>query len=584
MMEFKKSTDKESGWESHKAMMKKRLQVARGEAQADMVLKGGKVLNVYTREWQECDIAIVEGHIAGMGQYSAANEVDMAGKWLVPGFIDAHVHMESAMVTPRRFAEGVLPKGTTSIVADPHEIANVMGVEGIRLMIEESRKTQLDVFMMLPSCVPATPFEHSGAVLGADELAGILEPEIIGLGEMMDFVGAAKGDDGIIEKVMVAPNGFVDGHGPGLSGGDLQAYVALGVNTDHECTNVKEMKEKIRLGQYVLMREGSAARNVRTLCHGIDQGNKHRVMLCTDDKHPGDIIGEGHIDYAIRALIEEGIDPLDAYTIASHNAAMCYNLRDRGALSPGKLADVVVLDDVNHVVVSSVYKRGVLVETDKEWREAANGYFNSVHLAPLSTADLQIPMTSDIGRVIKLIDFELVTENVLRKVDVKDGFFKTHPKLDILKLAVVERHKASGNVGLGLIEGYNLKGGAIGTSVAHDSHNLIIVGDDDADMVLVAKRLQEIGGGIVVVSKGAVIGEMPLPLAGLMSDQSMIEVHEQLEGLHRLAHENLGVSRRIDPFMTLAFMALPVIPSLKLTDMGLFDVDAFTFTSVNVNE
>lgn len=570
-----------------KAQIKKRIDVAAGRVPADLVLKNGKIINVFTEEIYTASIAIVDGVIAAVSDetYEGVEVIDLHGAFVSPGLIDGHVHIESSMVTPAEYAKSILPRGTTSVVADPHEIANVCGVAGIQYMLDASEGVPLDIFVMLPSCVPATDFEHSGAILNAAELTPLIgDSRVLGLGELMDYPAVISAKEEIVDKVMMAKGKLVDGHGPAISGQALNAYVSAGVRTEHECTTPEEMLERLRLGMYIQMREGSAARNLLSLLPVVNKENMRRVFFCTDDRHPGDILMDGHIDNHIRLAVKEGISPIMAIKMASLNAAEAYHLYDKGAIAPGFMADLVVLTDLENYTVGSVYKSGKLV--------AKNGkalfehevlmkpeVLNTVNFKPVSKKDFEIPMSSDIARIIKLNAHSLVTNTAIRKVDVEEGYFKYNEKLDILKLAVVERHHRTGNVGIGLVEGFGLKNGAIASTVAHDSHNLIIIGDTDAHMQLAAETIEKIGGGLVLVYDGKVIGSLPLPIGGIMSDQSLETVDCALKALLDQAYA-CGVSEAFDPFMTLAFLALPVIPELKLTDMGLFDVNTFEFVSL----
>lgn len=572
--------------ETHKSL-KKRIDVAAGRVPADLLLKNGQVVNVFTEEVYTAHIAIVDGYIAAVGNvlYEADEVVDLNGAYVSPGLIDGHVHIESSMVTPVEFAKTILPRGTTSIVADPHEIANVSGVKGIEYILEASEGIPLDVFVMLPSCVPATSFENSGAILKAKELSSLIgHPRVLGLGELMDYPAVIGADSDIIDKLMMAKGKLVDGHGPVISDKQLNAYVSAGVRTEHECTTPEEMLERLRLGLYIQMREGSAARNLLSLLPVVNKENMRRVFFCTDDRHPGDILKDGHIDNHIRMAVKEGLSPVMAIKMGSLNAAEAYHLYDRGAIAPGFLADLVILSNLEKFQVVSVYKSGKLaVEDGKALFEhpvlMMPEVLNTVNFKPVAPEAFKIPMTSDIARIIKLNAHSLVTSTAIRKVDVSDGFFEYNDKLDILKLAVIERHHRTGHVGLGLVEGFGLKNGAIASTVAHDSHNLIVIGDTDEHLMLAVSEIEKIGGGLVLVYNGQVVGSLALPIGGIMSDQSLESVDHSLQTLLKKAYD-MGVSKDFDPFMTLAFLALPVIPELKLTDMGLFDVNRFEFVSL----
>lgn len=564
--------------------IKRRIDVAAGRVAADLVLKNGQVINVFTEEIYTANIAIVDGVIAAVSEmdYEGLEEVDLEGAFVSPGLIDGHVHIESSMVTPAEFAKSILPRGTTSIVADPHEIANVCGIKGIEYMLEASEGVPLDIFVMLPSCVPSTDFEHSGAILKAKELSLLIDdPRVLGLGELMDYPAVINANSDIVDKVKMAKGKLVDGHGPVISGKDLNAYVSAGVRTEHECTTPEEMLERLRLGMYIQMREGSAARNLSSLLPVVNKANMRRVFFCTDDRHPGDILTDGHIDNHVRIAVRAGVSPIMAIKMGSLNAAEAYHLYNKGAIAPGFAADLAVLTNLEKYTVASVYKAGKLVAQngkalfDKEVLMKPE-VLNTVHFKPVTEDDFKIPMTSDIARVIQLKPHSLVTNEAIRKVDVEEGYYAYNEKLDLLKLAVVERHHETGSIGLGLVEGFGLKNGAIASTVAHDSHNLIIIGDTDAHLKLAAETIQEIGGGLVLIHDGKVIGTLPLQIGGIMSDQSLESVDKALNKLLEQAYA-CGVSKDFDPFMTLAFLALPVIPALKLTDMGLFDVNRFEF-------
>lgn len=567
--------------------MKKRIDIAAGRVDGDLVLKNAKIVDVFSEEIIEGDIAISDGRIAGIGEYAGKEEIDLNGKYVAPGLIDGHVHIESSMVTPSQFAKAIVPHGTTTIIADPHEIANVCGLDGIEYILEGSRDIPLDVFVMLPSCVPATDFENSGAELCATELEKMINSDrVLGLGELMDYPGVIGGHKGVVEKIKMAGDKLKDGHGPGIAGKELNAYVSAGIKTEHECTTVEEMQDRIRLGMYILIREGSAARNLEALVKGITRANLRRTLFCTDDRHPEDILNDGHIDNNIRLAIRNGIKPIAAIKIASLNAAECYRLYDRGAIVPGYLADLIVIDDMESFNIEKVFKEGKLVAKDSKALfevkvKNSSKVMDTVKLSEVNKDMLKIKLESDIINVMRLSAHSLVTKKVIRKVDTEGGYFKYNDMLDILKLVVIERHNRTGNIGLGLVENFNLRSGAIASTVAHDSHNLIIAGDNDEDILLAIKEIDEIGGGITICSKGKVLKSLPLPIAGLMSDKALDEVSAELKEMLKIAYD-MGVNKDIDPFMTLAFLALPVIPELKLTDVGLFDVTKFDFIDLSV--
>ncbi|WFA08304.1 adenine deaminase [Tissierella sp. Yu-01] len=568
--------------------LKNLIKKAKGEEKPELVFKNANLINVFTKEIIKTNVAIDNGKIVGIGDYSGIEEIDLNGKYLSPGFIDSHVHIESSMSTPSQFARAVMPRGVTSVVTDPHEIANVKGIDGIKYMIEESKNSPLDAYFVFPSCVPATPFENSGAVLDADVMEELIDGKnVIGLGEMMDYVGVINYSDKVIDKLLVGNNTIIDGHGPMIKDRELNAYVAAGVKTEHECTTPEEMIERLRLGMYILIREGSATRDLRKLIGAVNRENLSRILFCTDDKHPEDLINEGSIDYNIKLAIEAGIDPIDAITIAALNPAICYNLKNKGAIAPGYDADLVVIDNLEDFNIISVYKKGKLVAEDNKPLFNSDVFLpdhmkDSVVIKDFDIDKLRIPMTSNRANVIKVLPDSLVTDISNRQINVNNGCFE-YSNDDILKLVVVERHKMTGNVGLGLIENMNLKNGAIGSTIAHDSHNIIVVGDNDEDILLAINELVKIGGGITLVSNGEVLRSLPLEVGGIMTTKPIEEINIILKEMIDLSYNKLGVNKDIDPFMTLSFMGLPVIPKLKLTDMGLFNVEEFKFVDISLS-
>lgn len=550
------------------------IDVAAGRAPADLVLKNATYVNVFSNELCHGDIAVAEGLIVGMGEYHGEMEVDVSGKLVLPGFIDAHIHLESSLVSPTEFAKAVLPHGTTTVITDPHEIANVMGTDGIEYMLQATEDLPVDVRFMLPSCVPATPLDESGANLDYRAIDSFYDhPRVQGLAEMMNYVGVVNGDGQVVEKIVAsqAHHKKIDGHAPGLSGKDLNAYIAAGVYSDHECSDMEDAMNKLRLGQYIMIREGTAARNLEALMPLLTSQYVDRCMFCTDDKHPNDLLEKGHIDYIVKKAISLGADPIVAVKAACHNAARYFLLNNRGAIAPGYLGDFVIIDDFQHFAIEMVYKRGVLMydgqlrdfpapEIDPYLVKRAHDTFHVAHLTAEDFSD---------GRphaVIGMIPGEIVTQ---------DAGYADHadPEQDILKIAVIERHKNTHHIGLGYIKGYGLKRGAVATSISHDSHNIIVVGATDEDMAAAANRIVENRGGITVMENGQVLGEVTLSIAGIMSDDSLVMVNSALEDAKDEAF-GLGVSRGIDPFMTLSFMALPVIPSLRITTRGVFDVSS----------
>ena len=550
------------------------IDVAAGRAPADLVLKNATYVNVFSNELCHGDIAVAEGLIVGMGEYHGKVEVDVSGKLVLPGFIDAHIHLESSLVSPTEFAKAVLPHGTTTVITDPHEIANVMGTDGIEYMLQATEDLPVDVRFMLPSCVPATPLDESGANLDYRAIDSFYDhPRVQGLAEMMNYVGVVNGDGQVVEKIVAsqAHHKKIDGHAPGLSGKDLNAYIAAGVYSDHECSDMEDAMNKLRLGQYIMIREGTAARNLEALMPLLTSQYVDRCMFCTDDKHPNDLLEKGHIDYIVKKAISLGADPIVAVKAACHNAARYFLLNNRGAIAPGYLGDFVIIDDFQHFEIEMVYKRGVLMydgqlrdfpapEIDPYLVKRAHDTFHVAHLTAEDFSD---------GRphaVIGMIPGEIVTQ---------DAGYADHadPEQDILKIAVIERHKNTHHIGLGYIKGYGLKRGAVATSISHDSHNIIVVGATDEDMAAAANRIVENRGGITVMENGQVLGEVTLSIAGIMSDDSLVMVNSALEDAKDEAF-GLGVSRGIDPFMTLSFMALPVFPSLRIPTRGVFDVSS----------
>ncbi|MCD6436539.1 MAG: adenine deaminase [Clostridiales bacterium] len=574
-----------------KEKIQRRAHLAAGHEPVELVLKNCKVVNVFNYKIEEKDIAIDSGKIIGLGDYKGKIVIDLKGKYVVPGLIDSHVHIESSQVTPGEMAKVIVPKGTTTIIADPHEIANVLGITGIEFMMEASKNIPLNVFFMLPSCVPATEFEHSGATLKADDLAPLIDyDKVLGLGEMMDYPGVINASDTVVDKMLLAQKKIIDGHSPFVTGKDLNAYLINGIRTDHECSTVNEMTEKLGLGMYIAIREGSAAKDLESLVGGVTPENQRRCTFCTDDRNPHDVIHEGHIDHSIRKAIKLGIPPISAIQMATINTAECYHLRDIGAIAPGYDADFLIVEDLEKFNVEKVYKKGILVGEngnalfDITLPDLAN-VTNTVVINKITKKDLEIKLDNDIVNVIRLQQHSLVTEKVIRKVSVdENNCFVSNKHIDILKLAVIERHGKKGSIGLGLIENFKMKGGAIASTIAHDSHNIIVVGDNDEDMISAINEIKRIQGGIAISIDGKIKGSLSLPIAGLISDKNMHEVATALEKLNKIATNALNIPSNVDPFMTLGFLALPVIPEIKLTDMGLFDVTKFHFIDIEIHE
>lgn len=548
------------------------LQASKGERPAELVLKNGQVLNLFTRELLPADVAVCSGQIVGVGSYSGEQEVDCTGKTIVPGFIDAHLHIESSMVTPARFAGVVAPWGTTTLIADPHEIANVAGLAGIEYMLGQTG-LPLNLYVMLPSCVPATPFEDSGAVLTAEELIKLKDhPNVLGLGEMMNFPGVLAGDSGVYQKLEAFDGRVIDGHAPMLSGRELQAYRLAGILDDHECSCEEEVLEKLRTGMFLSVREGSAAKNLDAI---LQTALKHnlgfdRMAFCTDDKHIGDIEREGHISYSVKRAIELGVNLFDAYRMSSYNAAQFYGLCHLGAVAPGYQADLVLLDDVQTVSVCAVYHGGKLVSQKKSKPETAappcpNNLLHSVNPAPVSKGDLQLPLDGTPFPCIEMIPNQILTKCAMEIPPAVDGLFV--PQGDYRKIAVIERHHATGKLGIGVLKGFPVNG-AIASTVGHDSHNLIVIGSNDADMLAAIDELKRCQGGFTIVQDGRVLGTLPLPVCGLMTDEDTGLVEQKLAALLETAH-SAGIPRSFEPFIALSFLALPVIPEIRLTDRGI---------------
>ena len=559
---------------NRKLLKKQRIiAAAAGREPADLVLKNATFVNVFSNELSTMDIAVAEGLIVGMGSYQGRSEVDCTGKIVLPGFLDAHIHLESSLVSPTEFVKAVLPHGTTTVVTDPHEIANVMGTDGIEYMLQATEDLPVDVRFMLPSCVPATPLDESGAILDYRAIDSFYDhPRVQGLAEMMNFVGAINGDEQTVEKIVAAQahHKKIDGHAPDLQGNDLNAYIAAGVYSDHECHDVKDAIAKLERGQFIMIREGTAARNLEALMPLLTGKYADRCMFCTDDKHPNDLLEKGHIDYIVKKAISLGADPITAVKVACHTAARYFLLNNRGGISPGYLADFVIIDNFQDFNIEQVYKKGVLMVDHGEIQDFPSPEIEpylverahkTFHVAALTAEDFAEKRPRGI---IGMVDGEITTVDAgySDRIDVE---------YDVLKIAVVERHKNTHHIGIGYIQGYGLKSGAVATSISHDSHNIIVVGTNETDMAAAVNQVVELNGGIVVWDGGQSVAEVPLAIAGIMSDEPLVTVNEKLETAKDAAHK-LGVNPGIDPFMTLSFMALPVIPSLRITTRGVFDV------------
>lgn len=549
------------------------IAVAAGREKADLVLKNAKYLNVFSNEFLCGDIAVANGLIAGVGKYDGKTEIDVSGKLVLPGFIDAHIHLESSMVTPAEFAKAVVAHGTTTVITDPHEITNVMGIDGVEYMIQASQNLPIDVHFMMPSCVPATEIDESGAELDCKDIDLYLDnKKVLGLAEMMNYVGVINGDKNVLSKIVTsqAHHKKIDGHAPELSGNDLNAYIAAGVYSDHECSTFENALEKLRKGQFIMIREGTAAHNLKALMPLLTQQYYSRCMFATDDKHPSDLLYGGHIDYIVKQALKNGEDPIVALKTATHHAARYFLLNNKGAIASGYLADIVVVNNLEDFNVETVFKRGKLV-FDGEVKDfsaptvdekLAEKCFDTFHLDSVTPSSFKVD--GKLG-LIGLVGGELLTRNLgtADKIDVEN---------DILKIACIERHKGTNHIGVGYVKGYSLKSGAVATSVAHDSHNIITVGCNDDDIAVAVNAIKDSKGGIAVVENGKIKALLELPIAGLMSDEPLTTVNEKLENAKLSAYE-LGADKSIDPFMTLSFLSLPVIPSLRITTKGVFDAE-----------
>lgn len=574
--------------------MKKNIAISQQQLQADFILRNARIADVFLLQWRTADLVIANGRIIAIdttGQYKAAHEEDAGGRYCIPGLIDAHIHIESSMLAPEQFSRILLPHGITTVITDPHEIANVSGSAGLSYMLDAARNTAMDIYYMLPSSVPATSFEHAGAVLKAKDLAPFVnDPQVLGLAEVMDFAAVLTGDNEMLAKIQLGHdnNMIIDGHAAGLNAQQITGYRAAGIHTDHECVSAEEAIERVQQGMYVLMREGSAAKNLRAILPAVTPQNARRFAFCTDDKHLDEMIEEGTINADVAIAIEEGMDPLQAIQIATLNAAECYRLHDRGALAPGYQADFVLLDDLAKMRVKAVWKNGEKVAQDGKMlgqnevgAEVPSTILQSVHLPVITAADFKLPLSQSFVNIIEVIPHQIVTKKLQAHVDVVAGEFVPSIEKDFLKIAVFERHLKRNTKCVAIVHGLGLQSGAVATTVSHDSHNAIVAGTNDADMATALHALQNMQGGLVVVKDGEVLAEMPLPLGGIMTN---LEAHLAAEQLHTV-HEALHIlhpTLSFHLFLTLSFLALPVIPALKITDTGLFDVEQFEHISIEV--
>ena len=561
-------------------LLEELISAARCEMEVDCLLEGAEIVNTLSGELYRADVAVHKGRVVGFDCCSAGVVLDLKGAVLSPGFVDGHVHIESAMVTVPEYARAVVPRGTTTVVIDPHEIANVLGIEGIRYMLDSSRNLPLNVYAMLPSCVPATDMETSGAVLDADALSGLIKDKrVLGLAEMMNYPGVIFRDPEVLKKIKLAEEKLIDGHAPKLTGRGLFAYVSAGIRSDHECSSLEEAEEKLRLGMYIMIREGSAAKNLLDILPLVTPLNAGQFLFVSDDRHPADILQEGHIDFMVRTAVSHGLGPILAIRIASLNAARYFGLRNLGAIAPGYRADIVVLDGLDSLNVVKVIKDGKLVAKECHLTAPLSSFPSpkgaSMKIKILDAGSFAFKSEHSLARIIGIIPDQIITKSLSLPPKVDNSWVVADTHRDILKMAVVERHKATGNIGLGLVQGFGLQAGAMATSVAHDSHNIVTVGVSEEDMLTAVLKVKEMGGGLVIANEGQITSSLALPIAGLLSEKSMLEVADGIRQCTESA-QDLGCDLK-DPFMTLSFLSLPVIPELKLTDKGLVDVTKFKF-------
>jgi len=575
-----------------KDSLKRLIDVANGKKKAELVIKNGSIVDVCSGKVFKADLAIAEGYIAGFGEYEGEREIDIEGKYISPGLMDAHIHIESSYCTPEEFGRMVVPHGTTTVIADPHEIVNVCGINGFHYMQDAAKNTCLSVKYMMPSCVPATSMEDAGCIILAKDMKeDIVSEAVPGLGEFMDYNAIIQNDDIALDKLVLARNHkkIIDGHSPNLFGKDLNAYVCGGIDTDHECSTLEEMEDRLSRGIYVQLRQGSACHNLEALIPGINEFNFRRCLLCSDDRQPKTIFEDGHLEYHLRTLVKAGISPVMAIAMATINVSDCYGLKDRGMIVPGKRADFVIFDDLKDFKVSSVYILGEEVAKDGNYLKELEKYdilgvSDTVHLDNFKKEMLQMCLKSDEVFAIEMIAGGVLSKKTKIKIKRDEkGFFVFDKNIDACKCAVVERHHNTGKVGLGIIKGYGIKSGAIAASVAHDSHNIICVGVNDDEMYMAIENVKENGGGFSLVKDGKVIESLSLPVAGLMSDLSGEEVSKKLLSLHKKAVDELGVNESLEPVMSLTFMSLMVIPELKLTARGLFDIFENKFIDIEAD-
>ena len=570
--------------------LKNLIEVAAGRKSADLVIKNCQIVNVFSGEIERGEIAIVDGKIAGVGKnYDGKKIIDAEGKFAAPGFIDAHIHIESSYISPEQLGKIIVPFGTTTIIADPHEIANVCGLEGLRYMIDAAKKTKLKIIFAMPSCVPATNFEDAGAILNAEDMEEIFSDEnIFGLGEFMNAPGVINCDEKVLDKILLAKkfNKLIDGHAPNLTEKNLNAYVAAGILGDHECMTIDEMQEKISRGMYILIREGSACQNLRKLLKGATEKNSRRLLLCSDDRQAQTIFEKGHMNNHLEICVEEKINPITAIQMATLNPAEAFRLFDRGAIKPGNCADIVLLNDLENFVAEKVFIDGELVAENGKYlpkiiSQDISKVRGSVRVKNFYAERLKMNLKKNLVNVIKILPGGVVTKKITAEIKIdSSGDFIFDSSKDICKIAVIERHHETGKIGLGFLSGYGIKFGAIAISVAHDSHNIIVAGVNNSEMAFAVEKLIEMEGGMILVKDCEIISKIPLPIAGIMSDESGEIIAEKLNEFHEKAHEELGISKDVEPVMTLTFMSLSVIPEIKLTNRGLFDYEKFNFIDI----
>lgn len=565
--------------------LEKRIKVAAKKIPADLVIKNGTIVNVFTGEFMSGDIAITEGMIVGIGSYDGVETIDAQNKVIVPGFIDGHVHIESSLLTPKEFSKVVLQHGVTSVITDPHEIANVAGVDGIQFMLEEAKSLPMDIYVMLSSCVPATAFENNGALLNAEQLEPFLsEPEVLGLAEVMDFFSVKNGDSVMMDKLAMVQeaDGYIDGHAAGLTREELNIYLAAGIRTDHESIDAQEAKDRLDLGMHLMIREGTVAKDLMALLPAVTAKNARRCLFVTDDKLIDDLLAEGSIDHIVRLAIQKGLDPITAIQMGTLNTAECFNLKHLGAIAPGYQADFLILDDLETVAIDQVYKKGVMISDNgnlttalfetKVEKKRIGADLAKINTQELTTAALAVPLSNPLCNVIEIIPNSLITNHLKENVTVKNGYFVPSIESDQLKIVVIERHNGTNHVGLGIVKGFRLTKGAIATTVAHDSHNIVAVGTSDQEILKAVEQVIRTNGGLTVVAGEEVLASLALPVAGLMTESDYLVVNQQLKELNQ-AVATIGKELNFNPFLTLSFLTLPVIPKLKLTDLGLFDFE-----------